>query len=136
MATKINGIGGLTVHDIQDEVSRGGKFVIYTYCVSIVVMTFKRGTDIYFVKHNENRFLKGLPWFMISLLFGWWGIPWGFIYTPSCLVTDIRGGKDVTENVMQFIYSQTSGPVFDFEKDVTPEEDKQLDALKGDLEKK
>jgi hypothetical protein len=29
------------------ELQRGGKFVQYQYCVSAVVITFKRGTDIY-----------------------------------------------------------------------------------------
>jgi hypothetical protein len=78
---KIKGIDGLTVYDIQDEVNNGGKFVIYSYCISIIVMSFKRGTDIYFVKNNESGFVKGLPWFFISLLFGWWDFP-GASYTP------------------------------------------------------
>jgi hypothetical protein len=133
---QIKGINNLTVHEIQDEVGAGGKFVIYSYCVSIIFMTFKRGTDIYFIRHTENRLVKGLPWFFISLFLGWWGFPWGLIYTPSALYTDIRGGKDVTDEVMGFIHSQTGGPVFDFEKEVTAEEEKQLEALKGDLEKK
>jgi hypothetical protein len=130
---KINGIDGMTVQDIQDEVYNGGKFVIYNYCVSIIVMTFKRGTDIYFVKHNQSRFAKSLPWTLISLLLGWWGLPWGFIYTPAALATNIGGGKDVTNEVMNFIHSQTSGPVFDFEKEVTAEEEKQLEGLKQGL---
>lgn len=133
---KINGIDNLTIQDIQDEVSAGAKFVIYSYCVSVIVMSFKQGTDIYFVKHNESRFAKGLPWFLTSLFLGWWGIPWGFIYTPMCLATNIGGGKDVTNEVMRFIHAQTNGPVFDFEKEVTKDEEKQLEALKGDLEKK
>ncbi len=130
---KINGIDGMTVQDLQDEVYSGGKFVIYSYCVSIIVMTFKRGTDIYFVKHNQSRFAKSLPWTLISLLLGWWGLPWGFIYTPAALVTNIGGGKDVTTEVMNFIHSQTAGPVFDFDKEVTAEEEEQLEGLKQGL---
>ncbi len=119
----------MTVQDIQDEVYSGGKFVIYVYAVSIIVMSFKQGTDIHFVRHNESRFAKGLPWFLLSFFLGWWGFPWGFVYTPSALYTGIRGGKDVTAEVMNFIHSQTSGPVFDFEKDVTADEEQQLAAL-------
>jgi hypothetical protein len=130
---KINGIDGMTVQDLQDEVYSGGKFVIYNYCVSIIVMTFKRGTDIYFVKHNQSRFAKSMPWTLISLLLGWWGLPWGLIYTPAALATNIGGGKDVTNEVMNFIHSQTAGPVFDFEKEVTAEEEKQLEGLKQGL---
>jgi len=131
---KINGIQNLTVQDIQDEVNAGAKFVIYSYCVSIIVLSFKRGTDIYFVKHNESRFAKSLPWFFISLLFGWWGLPWGIIYTIGCLSACIGGGKDVTNEVMNFIHAQTNGPVFDFDKEVTAEEEKGLDTLKTGLE--
>lgn len=77
---KIHGIEQLTVQDVQDEVASGGRFVIYTYCFSIIVMSFKRGTDIYFVKSNESRFAKSLPWFFITLIFGWWGFP-GELFT-------------------------------------------------------
>jgi hypothetical protein len=128
---KIKGINGLSVQDLQDEISRGGRFVIYSYCISVIFMTFKRGTDIYFVKPDQSRFAKGLPWTMLSLLLGWWGIPWGFIYTPAALITNIGGGKNVTDEVINFIHSQTSGPVFDFEKEVTAEEEKELEKLKS-----
>ena len=37
---------------------------------------------------------------LISLLAGWWGIPWGPIYTITSLVTNLRGGKDVTQHVI------------------------------------
>ena len=131
---KINGIKNLTVQDLQDEVAAGGKFVIYSYCVSIIVMSFKRGTDIYFVKSNENSFVKSLPWFFITLFLGWWGLPWGIIYSFGCLSNCINGGKDVTNEVMNFVHAQTNGPVFDFQKEVTPEEERGLDQLKKGLE--
>lgn len=133
---KIRGIDGMLIKDVQDEVMNGAKFVIYTYCISILVMTFKRGTDIYFVKNNESTVAKGLPWTLLTFLLGWWGIPWGFIYTPMALYDNLSGGKDVTEQVMNFIYSQSGGPIFDYQKEVTPEEEKELDSLKGGIENK
>jgi hypothetical protein len=126
---KINGIDGLTVQDMQDEIANGGKFVIYQWCVSIVVMTFRRGTDIYFVRPGESSFVKSLPWTLISLVLGWWGLPWGLIYTPAALFNNISGGKDVTQEVMGFILSQTAGPVFDYAQEVTPSEEEQLKRL-------
>lgn len=126
----------MLIKDVQDEVMNGAKFVIYTYCISVLVMTFKRGTDIYFVKNSESRVAKGLPWTLLTFLLGWWGIPWGFIYTPMALYDNLSGGKDVTDQVMNFIYSQSGGPVFDYQKEVTPEEEKELDSLKGGIENK
>jgi hypothetical protein len=34
---------------------------------------------------------------------GWWGFPWGPIYTIGTFITNFGGGKDVTEIVMQQI---------------------------------
>lgn len=131
---KINGIEGKPISELQYEVENGGRFIIYSYCVSVILMTFKRGTDIYYIKPGQNSFAKGLPWTLISLFFGWWGLPWGLIYTPSALYTNISGGKNVTKEIMQFIYSQTNGPVFDFEKEVSAAEEKSLDSLKKGIE--
>ncbi|WP_256364380.1 hypothetical protein [Nostoc piscinale] len=36
----------------------------------------------------------------MSLFLGWWGIPWGIIYTIQSVVTNLQGGKDVTPQVM------------------------------------
>lgn len=132
---KIKGIEGMSIQDLQTEVYNGGRFVIYSYCISVIVMTFKRGTDIYFVRANESAVVNGLPWTLLSFLLGWWGLPWGIIYTIGTLATNLGGGKDVTDDVMNFINAQTNGPVFDFDKEVTKEEEQYLEKLKGDLEK-
>ena len=97
----IKGIENLSPDQLNHELERGGRFVIFQYCISIVVLSFKRVSDIYFVKAEESAFGKGIPFSLISLLLGWWGIPWGFIWTISSLVTNCRGGRDVTAAVLQ-----------------------------------
>jgi len=62
-----------------------------------------QGTDIYLVRAGENRILKGLPWTLITLLVGWWGIPWGPINTVRTLWTNFHGGEDVTAAVASAI---------------------------------
>ena len=96
---KIIGAEGLDPQTIRDEVARGARFVIYHYCVSIVVMTFKRPSNIYFIRPGGNRIVKGLPFDLISLVLGWWGFPWGPIYTIETLVNNLLGGKDVTGEI-------------------------------------
>lgn len=44
--------------------------------------------------------MKGLPFIIISVLFGWWGIPFGPKYTIESIRTICKGGKDVTDEVM------------------------------------
>ena len=97
---KIKGIDGMSRGQVRDEIERGGKFVIYRYCISVFVMTFQRGSDIYFIRAGENAVVKGLPFTFLSLAVGWWGFPWGLIYTPGTLYTTLRGGNDVTGDVM------------------------------------
>lgn len=40
------------------------------------------------------------PYSLLSFLFGWWGIPWGFIWTPMALYTNFSGGRDVTQQLL------------------------------------
>lgn len=96
---QIKGIKGLSTDEINKELSEGAKFVMYQYCVSIIVMTFKRPTDIYFVKSGKSSTSKGLIFSLITFLFGWWGIPWGPIYSIQVLINNLEGGRDITKEV-------------------------------------
>ena len=51
---QIKNIEGLTVDEINRELSNGAKFVVFEYCISIVVMTFKRGGNIHFIKAGQS----------------------------------------------------------------------------------
>lgn len=104
MSTKIHNIQGLTISDVQNEIDRGGKFVIFSYTISILVMTFKRPTDIYFIKAGESAFKYGWPNSLITFFLGWWGFPWGPIYSIGSLFNNFSG-KDVTNDVMRSLIS-------------------------------
>jgi hypothetical protein len=97
---KINGIEGMSVANIQSEITKGGKFVVFQYCISIVLFTFKRASDIYFIKSEGSTFGVSIGYTLTTLLLGWWGIPWGPIYTIGAIITNIGGGKDVTKDVV------------------------------------
>ena len=93
---KIVGIEGMNPQQLANELQSGGRFVQYQYCVSVLIMTFKRGTDIYFLRADESPMVKGLTWTLLTLVAGWWGIPWGPIYTVQSLWVNLKGGYDVT----------------------------------------
>ncbi|MFZ0335059.1 MAG: hypothetical protein WAN10_04225 [Candidatus Acidiferrales bacterium] len=97
---KIIGLEGMTTDEINFELQRGGKFVLFQYCVSVLVVTFKRASAIYFLKSGENAIVKGLRFTAISLIAGWWGFPWGPIYTVRSLFVNLRGGKDITAEII------------------------------------
>ena len=97
--------------ELQQELQQGGKFVMYQYCISILILTFKRSSNVYFIRHEENAIVKGLPFTLLSLVLGWWGIPWGPIYTVQSIWVNFQGGKDVTKEALASMMStsQKSG---------------------------
>ena len=98
--SKIVSMEGLSGRELQMQLDRGGKFVIYQYCISILTLTFRRSSSVFFIKHGENAVAKGLPYTLLSLVAGWWGIPWGPIYTIGALITNFGGGKDVSGEIL------------------------------------
>lgn len=100
---KIENIGGLTNNEIRSLINEGGKFVIYPYSISIIFMSFKRASNIYLIKPNEKPTKYGAQYLLVSLVLGWWGFPWGPIYTISSIYNAIKGGTDVTAEIMSEI---------------------------------
>jgi hypothetical protein len=86
---------GLSEEEVVAELNNGARFVVYSYCVSLVFVTYGRPSPIRFVRRGKSRFLTGLPYTLISLLLGWWGFPWGPIYTIKCVASNSTGGTDV-----------------------------------------
>lgn len=97
---EIVGIDGLTDQQVRREVANGAKFVVFLYTVSVLVMTFKRSSDIYFVRPGESPLGPRLGFSLLTLLAGWWGIPWGPIYSLESLWVNASGGRDVTAQVL------------------------------------
>ncbi len=74
----------------------GSRYVVYQYCVSIGILSFKRSSGIKTIRPGQSRVRPGLPYTMISLVVGWWGIPWGPFWTLQTMARNFRGGIDVT----------------------------------------
>jgi hypothetical protein len=85
---------------IQDAVKQGARFVVFPYCISLLVITMQRHSRIYFVQPKETAFGHALGFAMISLVCGWWGVPWGPIYTLDALYACARGGRNKTNEVL------------------------------------
>ena len=73
---------------------------MFPYTVSFVLMTLKRNSSIYFIRPDENTFKYSFGYVLLNLVIGWWGIPWGPIYTIGALNSHITGGKDFTHVVL------------------------------------
>jgi hypothetical protein len=89
----------MTPEQLRFELQRGAKFVQYQYCISILVMTFKRFSKVTYVPPEESAVMKGMGFTLLALVAGWWGIPWGPIWTVQALWVNLRGGKDLTPQI-------------------------------------
>ncbi len=109
--TKIVGLEGIqSGGHLQQEIQQGGKFVMYQYCISLLIITFKRPTNIYFIRHDDSAVVKGLLFTLLSFLLGWWGIPWGPIYTIQSIWVNFKGGRDVTNEILASMASAAQKP--------------------------
>lgn len=96
----IKNIDGLSVSQIKEIVNKGGKFVIFPYTISFFIMTLKRSSTIYFIRSEESSLKHSYPYVLLNFFIGWWGLPWGPIYTIGALYNHIKGGKDITQEVL------------------------------------
>lgn len=97
---QIKNIEGLSVAQIKELVNQGAEFVYFPYTVSFVVMTLKRASSIYFIRPYEGKFKYSYKHVGVNALLGWWGFPWGPIYTIGSMYHQLSGGKDVTQAVL------------------------------------
>ena len=93
------------------ELQRGGRFVVFQYTISVIILTFRRSSDIYFIRADEGTAGKSIPFTLLTLVAGWWGIPWGPIFTVQSVVNNFRGGKNVTKEVIAGFNQRAAAPV-------------------------
>lgn len=96
---KIVGAENMPPDQMRFEIQRGAKLVYFQYAISVLVLSFRRNSNIYFIPAGESAIGKSLPWTLLSLIAGWWGIPWGPIWTIQALITNFKGGKDITAEI-------------------------------------
>ena len=97
--------GDPTVAEMNAELAQGGRFVVYPYCMSFLLVTLRKRSGVFYLPPGKSAIVGGLPFVGISLLLGWWGFPFGFIFTPIYIVKALAGGYNVTEEVVK-LYSQ------------------------------
>jgi hypothetical protein len=103
---QIKGLENITHQQLAQELAQGAKFVVYSYAISLLIVTFKRGSEVYYIRPGESSVTKGMPYTALSLVAGWWGIPFGPIFTIWSLVVNLGGGKDVTREVVGVLQQQ------------------------------
>src|SRR6516165_6480180 len=57
------------------EPSVGDRLVFYEYCISLIVVSLRRPSAVVRLRPGQRGWIRGLPYTIVSLLFGWWCIP-------------------------------------------------------------
>lgn len=98
----IVGAEGMSPAEVKDAVVRkGAKLVAYQFCISIVILSFRLFSPIHYIPPGKRASARSGRYNLLSLLFGWWGFPFGIFFTIQSLIVNARGGYDVTQQVMR-----------------------------------
>ena len=81
---------------VKEGASDGGRVVVNS--VFGIFGLWDIATPLGLEKHNED----------FGQTLGWWGVPWGIIYTPLTIFTNLFGGQDVTDEVWVLLQSSAS----------------------------
>ena len=79
----------------EDQEPETEAVVRYPYVVSAVVVTFRFESRPHRVRSADGRYVRGIPYLLVSLLLGWWGVPWGPIQTWRAIWDCLNGGVEV-----------------------------------------
>jgi hypothetical protein len=98
--SQIVGAEGLSPAELRAELERGGRLIVFSYAVSVCVLTWGSDSPPHLVRKGESAFFKGLKYTLLTLVAGWWGLPFGPFFTLAALYANLSGGEDVTARAL------------------------------------
>jgi hypothetical protein len=73
-------------HSITPETELVRHHIVF----SLLIVSIRRTTR-WLIKDQEPRFASALWASLYTLCYGWWGIPFGVLWTPIAVIKNIRG---------------------------------------------
>jgi len=95
--------------ELLDAFERGATVVRYPYVISAVVASFSMESRAMLIEQPNERYTKAIPYLLVTFVFGWWGVPWGPIFTGKALWSLFQGGEDITESIREELVFQLVG---------------------------
>lgn len=89
--------------EVWDRLADGAIAVRYEYCVSLLACSLRFRSRVHLLDTWEGRYIRGVPYSLLSLLLGWWGLPWGPVLTLRACWVNSCGGIDVTDEVEDWV---------------------------------
>jgi hypothetical protein len=110
MSIHIHGAEGMPAAQLRHELDNGARVVAYGYCISLLVVSFKRSSGLYLLRAGEADWRRRVGFSLASLVLGPWGIPWGPIWTISTGFTNLTGGRDVSAQLLSALAAPEATP--------------------------
>ena len=79
----------------------------FIYTISLLLVTFKRGAGGIYCSSCRKK--VGFKYTFLSAIFGWWGIPWGPMYTLQAIGRNSAGGyqdRDLNAELLQGVAAE------------------------------
>lgn len=89
--------------EVRTRLASGARLVRFEFCISLLFVTLRRQSPVYLTESWQERYLRGLGYSVLALLLGPWGVPWGLIWTPWAVWTNLTGGVDETDAVVEWL---------------------------------
>ncbi|HSI20107.1 MAG TPA: hypothetical protein VLA04_00055 [Verrucomicrobiae bacterium] len=106
----IIGSAGLTDEEFFSSLHNGtGRVVDYSYTLSAIAVSMGLHSGLHYRRSYLAGVLQSLPYSFVSLFFGWWGFPWGPLFTISALGINLTGGNNKTKEFLDDVATLARG---------------------------
>lgn len=89
--------------ELARRLDDGTRCVRYEYCVSVIVATIRYQSHVHLSDSWEARVLYGIPYSLLAVVLGPWGLPWGPIQVVRACWVNLCGGVDVTTDIEHWL---------------------------------
>ena len=87
---------------LVEAVLAGHRYYAVPFVFSLAVITFRRTMGgVHEVSDGKWPVLPIAGATLITSVVGWWGFPWGIVYSIAALIRLWNGGKDLTKTMLQ-----------------------------------
>lgn len=105
------GVRPLFAEELRTRLASGSRCVRFEFCFSLLFVTVRRQSPVYLTDSWQQRYVRGLGYSALAVLFGPWGVPWGLLWTPWAVWVNATGGADCTREVLAWLDSaRTASP--------------------------